>query len=193
MIYALHDLLLKMGAPELREKNRIEWFYFNPQTKELGGQAEIRFLDGGEILVAEIREADKAEPSFSLVAERTARPAHYRIACLHFDGETYERPSKAIVELGVSLFHARALDISIRMIEQSFNKEDMLDKKEPQRPIRAPAGFQANFFAKKPRARKQAAGNNTAPAPAPTAAAPAESFGVVVPFRPRQTPAAART
>ena len=55
MMYRLDDLLKKMGAPEVRERGRVEWHYFDKKTKELAGYAEIRMEAGGEFLVAEIK------------------------------------------------------------------------------------------------------------------------------------------
>ncbi len=176
MIYHLHELLTKMGAPEAREKERLEWYYFDPETQEMAGYADIRIDMGGERLVAELKAPRTcaealnspdlaAEDRFYMVAERTARPHYFRISEISFDGETYTRPSKAVIELGLSLFHARALDISIRMIEQSFNKEDMLEHKETT----------ASGFRNVPIRRRADT----------TAKKPVETFGVVIPFRPR--------
>lgn len=173
MIYHLHELLTKMGAPEAREKARLEWYYFDPETQEMAGYADIRFDMGGERLVAELKAPRSAEEfadspdmatedRFYMVAERTARPFYFRVTEITFDGETYTRPSKAVIELGLSLFHAKALDISIRMVEQSFNKEDMLEAKEED----ARKGLR-NIPVRR-RAEKTA-----------------ERFGVVIPFRPR--------
>ena len=50
MMYLLDDLLAKMGAPDLKEKGRLEWFYFDPVRQDIGGAAEIRFEAGGERL-----------------------------------------------------------------------------------------------------------------------------------------------
>lgn len=173
MIYHLNELLTKMGAPEAREKPRLEWYYFDDTGSAIAGYADIRFDLGGERLVAELkapRTADEIDISpdaathdrFHMVAERTARPFYFRITEMTFDGETYTRPSKAVIELGLSLFHAKALDISIRMVEQSFNKEDMLEVKDedPRKGLR-------NIPVRR-RMDK-----------------PAENFGVVIPFRPR--------
>lgn len=178
MIYHLNELLTKMGAPEAREKPRLEWYYFS-DTKdgagsEIAGYADIRFDMGGERLVAELkapRSEDEIDASpdaathdrFHMVAERTARPFYFRITEMSFDGETYTRPSKAIIELGLSLFHAKALDISIRMVEQSFNKEDMLEIKDED-PRKGLRNIPVRHRIEKP----------------------AETFGVVIPFRPRQ-------
>jgi len=174
MIYHLNELLTKMGAPEAREKPRLEWYYFDETGSEIAGYADIRFDLGGERLVAELKAPRTAEEidtapdaathdRFHMVAERTARPFYFRITEITFDGETYTRPSKAIIELGLSLFHARALDISIRMVEQSFNKEDMLEMKDedPRKGLR------------------------NIPVRRRAAETPAETFGVVIPFRPR--------
>lgn len=145
MIYKLSDLLMKMGAPEAKERGRIEWHYFDKETNTLAGQANIRLEAGGEFLVAELKHTRKDyedddgmmhgqyEETFFMYAERAARPGHYRITRLSFDGEDYGHPTKPIIELGLSIFHARALDISVRMIEQVFNKMDILaPAQEPQ-------------------------------------------------------------
>ncbi|MBI1215256.1 MAG: hypothetical protein GC185_05480 [Alphaproteobacteria bacterium] len=179
MIYALNDLLMKMGAPEVKRRGRIEWHYFDRRDDALAGFAEIRLGAGGEHLIAELKhirenyEDDKGAfhrtytESFYLYAERMADGAHYRIKKICFDGEEYADPAKGVIELGLSLFHARALDISIRMIEQTFNKQDITDAKEEE------------------------AAKTGLPAFAPPAALKrdAAEFSVVIPFRPRHAPA----
>ena len=176
MIYHLHELLTKMGAPEVREKLRLQWHYCDTDTGAVAGFADIRLEAGGERLVAElqaVRNDDEqvqspdhaAEDRFYLMAERTARPNYFRVLHIGFDGETYTRPSRGVVELGLSLFHAKALDISIRMVEQTFNKQDMLEdtRDEMVQPSRLMSPIRLQGMAK----------------PA------AETFGVVIPFRPR--------
>lgn len=204
MIYHLRDLLQKMGAPELRDRKRLEWYYFDKTRNTIAGYAEIRLEAGGEFVVAELKryhEADgqneeRFEESFFLYAERTARPEHYRITRMTFDGQDYGHPTKPISELGLGVFHARALDISIRMIEQTFNKGDMLEpaEKTPAPVTAAPAPATPPMTAaltgvKNARARSRvrniAAGSaNVVEQPEKTARQ--EAYGVVVPFRPRQ-------
>lgn len=173
MMYRLEELLKKMGAPEVRERKRIEWHYFDKKRQDLAGFAEIRLEGAGERLVAELKRtrenyeddhgATHAQftETFHLAAERTARPGHFRVTRISFDGHAYDNPSKAIIELGLSVFYSRALDISVLMVEQSFNKEDMLSSAAEIKP-------QENFARqarKKPRK---------------------ERTGVVVPFRQRR-------
>lgn len=176
MLYSLHDLLIKMGAPEVRDRGQMEWHYFDKKKNALAGFAEIRLEAGGERLVAELRHlrenyTDDAgathqayTESFCLYAERTARPGHYRITRIALDGEEYASPSKAVIELGLSVFHARALDISIRMMEQVFNKQDILDA-----PV-TPAPQARPYKALKEKMMKEAAVRPSA---------------VIIPFRPR--------
>lgn len=132
MMYALEDLLKKMGAPEVGDKGYIHWRYFD--GGELAGSAAVN-LSGGR-LIAELKhmrrdyedDAGRMHPVYAesiyLHAERSGD--RYRVTKLALDGEEYSYPQKALVELGLSIFYARCLDISIRMIEQSFNKEDIL-------------------------------------------------------------------
>lgn len=174
MIYRLEDILIKMGAPEVREKGRVEWHYFDKSRNALAGSASIRLEDDGARLVAELRhiqenyEDDSGRKhavyteTFHLVAVRAPRPGHYRIEKLAFDGADYEDPTKAVIELGLSVFHARALDISIRMVEQTFNKQDIVE--------------QALLVSAPVPPRK----------PAPVAELPRrETACIVIPFRPR--------
>src|SRR5437868_2536247 len=133
-MYTLHDLLTKMGAPETKEKGHMGWHYFDRATQEITGFAEIRL--SGQALVAELKhlrhnyEDDMGQvhpiytENFYLHAEKTG--ARFKVTKVAFDGEEYAHPSKAIIELGLSIFHARALDISILMVEQAFNKQDIL-------------------------------------------------------------------
>jgi hypothetical protein len=150
MIYTLDELLMKLGAPEVAERKNMSWHYFVPRKEHLAGHASVRLEADGEYLVAEmhhVREdvmdddgeihVSKTE-SFYLYAERTARPGHYRINELAFDGDAYPKPSKSVAELALSIFHARALDISIRMVEQEFNKQDIMNPKD-EAPQRRPA------------------------------------------------------
>ncbi len=140
MMYRLDELLSKMGAPEVKEKQHIEWHYFDKSKTDLAGYAEIRLEAQGERLVAELKRARENYEddhgnlhahfveTFHLTAERTARPDHYRVTRIAFDGDVYDVPGKPIIELGLSVFHARALDISILMVEQAFNKDDILSQ-----------------------------------------------------------------
>lgn len=173
MMYALNDLLMKMGAPETRERGRIEWHYFDKKKNGLAGYAEIRLEAGGERLIAEMKhikenyedDTGKLHPvyteSFYLYAERTARAGYYRINKISLDGDDYSNPQKGVIELGLSVFHARALEISIRMVEQVFNKQDIVEPMPDPTPV-----FKATFTPpKKPE--------------------PKQEWGVVIPFRPR--------
>ncbi|MCE9506751.1 MAG: hypothetical protein K8R48_00330 [Alphaproteobacteria bacterium] len=137
MIYTLNDLLVKMGAPEAGEKGRMCWHYFDKVAQEIAGFAEIRLIDGGHCLIAELQrlrhnyedDAGTVHPayteSFYLHAEKTGD--RYKVTKVAFDGEEYSQPQKSIIELGLSIFHARALEISILMVEQTFNKQDILN------------------------------------------------------------------
>lgn len=186
MMYSLTDLLTKMGAPEVRERGHIAWHYFNKNQNDLAGSAQIRLEEGGTRLVAELThikenyEDDRGRThaqyteSFYLRAERTTSRNQYKITRLSFDGEEYPQPTRAVIELGLSIFHARALDISILMVEQAFNKRDLLD------PVSGiPSDFKLSEFKKnfahleKPAQKK------------PTA--------VIIPFRPRVSRLAANT
>ena len=177
MMYTLDELLMKMGAPEAKEKGQMRWHYFDRAggntSDELGGYAEVRLLDGGEGLVAEMKQlrnvivddgARGAEKLYSeslyMYAQRTAG-ARYAVTKIAFDGEEYPHPRKSIIELGLSIFHARALDISILMVEQAFNRQDIVI---PAAETRLP---------------------KISPLPGATPFLKKEAWGVVVPFRPR--------
>lgn len=172
MIYSLNDLLMKMGAPEVKEKGQIRWHYFNKLEDEIGGFAEVRLIDGAQALVAELKhlrhdyEDDKGKvhpsyvESFYLYAQKVG--TQYKVTKIAFDGEEYPHPQKAIIELGLSIFHARALDISILMIEQAFNKQDILRPIVDENPqFKNIPVYVRDAFKK-------------------------EAWGIVVPFRPRQ-------
>lgn len=202
MIYHLRDLLQKMGAPELRDRKRLEWYYFDRATSQIAGFAEIRLEAGGEFLVAELKryqDGQDMQESFFMYAERTARPEHYRVTRMTFDGQDYGHPTKPIIEMGLGVFHSRALDISIRMIEQTFNKGDMLEPVEAPAPAQKPAPVAATpapvapgiSGVKKARDRKRVRTIEQQPMQAPEKTALQEAYGVVVPFRPRVAPAPA--
>lgn len=208
MIYHLRELLKKMGAPDLGDKRRLEWYYFDKARNQMAGFAEIRLEAGGEFLVAELKRYQenhvddsgkrhaRFEESFFLYAERTARADHYRVTRLSFDGEDYGHPTKPIIELGLGIFHARALDISIRMVEQTFNKGDMLEPAAQDMPTndvpKAPVVFApaapapaptTNKTRRKSNIRKRVV--NTENIEFPAKSIQQEAYGVVVPFRPR--------
>ena len=171
MIYELTDLLMKMGAPEALERRTMSWHYFDRASDEMAGFAEVSLLDNGNRLVAELKhnrrnyDDDRGHThacfteSFYLHAERTG--TRYRVTKICFDGDEYNHPQKGIVELGLSIFHSRALDISILMVEQAFNKQDILD----------PAADDGRPFKNVPVYLKKTVKK--------------ETWGVVVPFRPR--------
>ena len=176
MMYALEDLLKKMGTPEALERTRVEWHYFDKAFSDLAGFAEVRIEGKGARVVAELRQvrenvADdhgivhaQVEESFRLVASRMPGGL-YKIETLSFDGAEYANPPRNITELGLSVFHARALDISILMVEQMFNKHDITDvAAEPEEFV---TGRRAIF------ARLDSVAQRA-------------SFGVVIPFRPRE-------
>lgn len=202
MIYNLYDLLQKMGAPELRDRKRLEWYYFDKTRNSLAGHAEIRLEAGGEFLVAELKrygqntgqgDAALAEESFFLYAERTARPDHYRVTRLSFDGQDYGHPTPPIVELGLGVFQSRALDISIRMVEQTFNREDMLTP-----PAADDLSDIASLVTSPPTAADVGPAEGARKLPRrrvitqegvrfPEKTTQQEAYGVVVPFRPRHS------
>ena len=172
MMYTLEDLLMKMGAPETKERGHIRWHYFDKKNEDVGGFAEVSLLDGGTILVAEMNQLRRGQidedtgavkqdynESLYLYARRVG--SRYEVTKVAFDGEEYPHPQKAVIELGLSIFHARALDISILMVEQAFNRQDIL------RPIIDERSQLKNVPVNLKRPVKK------------------EVWGVVVPFRPR--------
>jgi len=104
----------------------------------------------------------------------------YKISRIAFDGEEYKNPQRSIIELGLSIFHARVLSISIRMVEQAFNKEDILT---PATDAHQPL-FKDVPVRKRPASGRQAA-KPAFVAPAPQNGKAGEAWGVVIPFRPR--------
>lgn len=170
MMYALNDLLMKMGAPETKDKGQMRWHYFDKTNSDIAGFAEVTLIDGGTRLVAELQhlrhdyedEMGRVHASYSesfyMHAERTG--SQYKVTKIAFDGDEYAHPQKSVIELGLSLFHSRALDISILMVEQAFNKQDIL------RPVVDDGPQFKNVPVFKTAHKK-------------------ESWGVVVPFRPR--------
>src|SRR5688572_25789603 len=113
MTYMLDQLLIKMGAPEVREQNRIHWYYFDKGRKGLAGFAEIRLEDGGKRLIAELKhnrrnhEDDEGNihplfvETFYLCAERSFKGA-YKVKKITLDKEDYNDPQKSVVELALS-------------------------------------------------------------------------------------------
>jgi hypothetical protein len=177
MFYKLAEILTKMGAPEVQEKNRIEWCYFDKKSKGLAGYAKVNLEAGGQRLVADLRHSrenyeddhgkihEKFEETFHLVAER-AGPNIYKISSVSFDGKDYVDPPSAVTELALSIFHARALDISILMVEQTFNKQDITEPEHDIETELPPFGRRA-IFSRLDNVPRRA------------------DFGIVIPFRPR--------
>lgn len=178
MFYALEELLAKMGVPEVKHRNRIEWHYFDETFTDLAGYAEVRLEEEGRRLVVEQSrtrenyEDDHGnihaqyEETFSMTAEHVGEDL-YRVTNLSYDGNAWDTPPVPMVELALSVFHARALDISILMVEQNFNKQDIADIAAEEQP-EGPFGRRAIF------SRLDDAPQRVA------------SFGVVIPFRPRE-------
>lgn len=145
MTYALTELLAKLGAPEVEETEHVRWTYFKKENTEIGGFAEIRLEDDGRRLVAELRhwkeniEDDDGvlhcalRESFYLHAIGLADHGRFRVTKIAFDGEDYTHPESGIVELGLSIFHSRALEISIKMTEEKFKKKTPEIKSMPVR------------------------------------------------------------
>lgn len=147
MHYELAALLNKMGVPDLMERKSIRWSYADELDPSIHGFAEARLESGDRFLTAELRHHRKnfeddlgiihpfhAE-SFYLQARRDDDTDTFRISLLSFDGRTYDLRQSAMIELGLSLFHSRAVEISTRMVEQKFSlvTEEM---KKPQRPVK---------------------------------------------------------
>ncbi|MDE2337165.1 MAG: hypothetical protein KGL10_07625 [Alphaproteobacteria bacterium] len=181
MMYTLDELLMKMGTPETRERGQIRWHYFDRHDAAAGGFAEVRLLDGGATLVAELRQwrscAIEGDPAGddveSLYLHARRDGSRYAVTKIAFDGEEYPHPQKSVIELGLSIFHARALDISILMVEQAFNRDDIVHQPLPALPDNARVSRAPRVPAQEPGMRKAEA-----------------QWGVVVPFRPRSLPAA---
>ncbi len=174
MMYTLDELLMKMGAPETREKGQIRWHYFDRKSDEIGGFAEVRLLDGGVTLVAELRQWGSGQQDGgdveSLYLHACRSGSRYAVTKIAFDGEEYPQPPKSVIELGLSIFHARALDISILMVEQAFNRDDIVHHAQPEQPM-----LQNAYVTRRLQSAR------------------AQEWGVVVPFRPRHAkPAQAR-
>lgn len=132
MNYELTALLNKMGVPDLMERKSIRWSYADDLDPSVHGFAEVRLESSDRFLTAELRHHRKnfeddlgiihpfhAE-SFYLQARRVDDSSQFRISLLSFDGRTYDLRQSAMIELGLSLFHGRAVDISTRMVEQKF-------------------------------------------------------------------------
>ncbi len=144
MNYELAALLNKMGVPDLAERQSIKWAYTDALDPGIHGFAEVRLEGNGKFLTAELRHHRKnyeddlgilhpfhAE-NFYLQARRIDETDVFRITLLSFDGRTYDLRQSAMIELGLSLFHSRAVEISTKMVEQRFD----LVRDEMKRPAR---------------------------------------------------------
>jgi hypothetical protein len=175
MDYDLKELLHKMGVPELTEKNAVKWHYMDTTDQDIGGFADVRLDVYSRFLTVELRhwkkdfknddghiEARHTE-SFLLKARRLGSSDLFRITELIFDGTEHDPKSSAMVELGCSIFHARAVEINTLMVEQRFKALE----KEMNTPICATDRLKKRFQSSLEEKAQQV-------------------WGIVVPFQPRK-------
>src|SRR5690606_17345010 len=108
----------------VREQKRVHWHYFDKARRDVAGSAEIRLENDDARLVAELRHMRREHAddegnvhalfteTFTLKASRNA-DGLYDVDIISFDDQHYTQAQDHVVELGLGIFHARALDISI--------------------------------------------------------------------------------
>lgn len=179
MDYDLIHLLKKLGVPEVAEDGAVRWHYMEASDPEIGGFADARLEARGRILTVELRHMRKFyeddnglihasyTEEFLLKARRLGTSNMYRVMLVAFDGNDYDPADTAMIELGCSIFHSRALEISTIMTERAFGavseEYEAGGEDDPAEILRK--RFEASHSSTK----------NTD-----------ESWGVVVPFRPRK-------
>lgn len=174
MDYNISTLLTKMGIPELATKKEIKWQYMDMRNEDNGGFAHAEFDAEERFLTISLRHVrtsvsdeigtihDRKEETFSLKARRIGDSDTFRITEISFDGEDYAPEDTGMIELGCSIFYARAVEINSIMIDQKFNaalQEQCQDRAEKLR-----SKFE-NFQEQNK---------------------PADIYGIVVPFKPRK-------
>jgi len=176
MDYDLKQLLYKLGAPEALDKDQVRWHYIDASDLEVGGYADIRIEANGRLLTVQLKHTKKnceddcgtfhtkREESFFLQARRLGDSQLFRVTDISFDGNDYSSDNTAMIELGCSIFHARAVEINSLMVEQKFNLATDKDF--------------SNSSAERLRDKLKMMREMSQPKP--------EMWGIVVPFHPRK-------
>ena len=142
---------------------------------DIGGFADVRLEQNGRSLTVELRhwkknfEDDNGDikahhtESFLLTARRIGNSDLFRITELSFDGTQYDPNDVGMIELGCSIFHARAVEINTLMVEQKFKalEKEMAENTEATEHLKK--RFQSSLEEKAQ-----------------------EIWGIVVPFQPRK-------
>lgn len=182
MVYRLQELLTRLGAPDTLEKDHVEWHYFDAQGFDLAGCAEVRMEASGGRLVAEIRHSHQEREddqglfdaqftqAFYMSAVLIGRDM-YTITKIRLNGREYLHPSRAVVDKGFDIFHARASTFNATQVDQSSKTDDKSVPSSAFDPLCRRAMFSRMM---------------------PAAPLCHETFGVVIPFRPRQPARIAR-
>ncbi len=128
MFYELKDLLDKMGAPEAAEKGSVKWYCFDEESGEVAGFAEVKLIEDGKRLIAEQKHIRRNYTDddgnfyeafieeFYLHAKRDREG--FIVTKIAFDKGNIQNPPSDAVELGLGMFRASAVNISILMEQQ---------------------------------------------------------------------------
>ncbi|TVQ83467.1 MAG: hypothetical protein EA357_06005 [Micavibrio sp.] len=131
MDYTLRELSQKMGFEAFDETGERLYYYNRPENSKLGGFAEIRLEEEGNMFSASLYhcrgnyEDDSGaihkdfEESVEIRATRVGED-RYRIIYMELDAAKQPANNAAMAELGMSIFHSRIVDIQDGMAAQSF-------------------------------------------------------------------------
>lgn len=135
----LEDLLLKLGVPEVEDTGRQRFHYTDKDDAEVGGFADVRMEGQGQYLTADLKHwrkgvmEDEGHVVPSLIqsvhvrATRLGQSDLFDVTEVGFDGTTYRPCPRPMIELACAIFHARALDISMRQANHMFNHDPLKD------------------------------------------------------------------
>ncbi len=152
-VYSKEELLMKMGTVGVSKFKDFRLEHCERTSKEITSYAVVGFEQGDRILRAEsivkrkqkdtetvkdfrqefgmyyetAEECENAIQHFELVAEKEWITGNYRIKDIIVDGEVYPVEDEGLVELALSIFYARLVEIEIMNEEkvESYSYDDV--------------------------------------------------------------------
>lgn len=133
MEYPLHEIMSRLGVgQEVSFERPARWSYADCENKGVGGFAEVRFDTSQSVLTIELRHWKAAHKTeIGLMNERRVETIFvealriegsddFSISVMILDGEVYEVFDDSLLDLVLSIFRSRAIEINMKMIEQRF-------------------------------------------------------------------------
>lgn len=133
MEYSLYDLMTRLGVGQEVTFNRpARWSYTDPEQKGVGGFAEVRFDVSETVLTIELRHwkgahktdiglmNDRRVETIFVEAMRSGDSDNFSVSVMILDGDVYEVFDESLLDLVLSIFRSRAIEINMKMVEQKF-------------------------------------------------------------------------